>query len=111
MIHLLTTFSINTAEQEKYYVTNVLKKPQRVNVCQFVRHVEQLNAYIAQMPCFYYSPDANASTKPENVLFTQAELGAHVLRMCPLQWQVQYNMNKQGDANGHALASDFIGGD
>ncbi len=26
----------------------------------------------------------------------EAELGAHVLRMCPLQWQDQYNMNKKG---------------
>jgi hypothetical protein len=84
MIHLLTTSPINAAEQEKYYITHVLKKPQRINVRQFVRQVEQLNAYIAQMPCFYYSPHANASTKPENVLFPEAELGAHVLRMCPL---------------------------
>ncbi len=48
------------------------------------------------MPFFYYSPLANASTKPENVPFTEAELGAHVLHMCPLQWQDQYNMNKKG---------------
>jgi hypothetical protein len=48
------------------------------------------------MPCFYYSPNANASTKPENLPFTEAELGAHVLRMCPLHWQDQYNMNKKG---------------
>ncbi len=48
------------------------------------------------MPCFYYSPNANASTKPENVPLMEAELGAHVLRMCPLQWQDQYNMNKKG---------------
>ena len=72
MFHLLTAFPINAAEQEKYYITNVLKKPQRVNVRQFVRHVEQLNAYIAQMPCFYYSPNANASTKPENIPFMEA---------------------------------------
>ncbi len=38
----------------------------------------------------------NASTKPENVPFMEAELGAHVLHMCPLQWQDQYNMNKKG---------------
>ncbi len=61
-----------------------------------MRRVEQLNAYIAQMPCFYYSPHANASTKPENVPFTEAELGAQVLRMCPLMWQDQYNFNKKG---------------
>jgi hypothetical protein len=48
------------------------------------------------MPCFYYNPNANASTKPENVPFTEAELGSHVLRMCPLQRQDEYNMNKKG---------------
>ena len=47
------------------------------------------------MPCFYYSPNANAITKPENILFTEAELGSHVLCMCPIQWQDQYNMNKK----------------
>jgi hypothetical protein len=62
MFHLRTAFPINAAEQEKYYISNVLKKPQRINVRQFVHQVEQLNAYIAQMPCFYYSPHANAST-------------------------------------------------
>jgi hypothetical protein len=96
MFHLLAAFPINAAEQEKYYITNVLKKPQRVNLRQFVRHVEQLNAYIAQMPCFYYSPNANASTKPENNLFPEAELGAHVLCMCPLAWQDQHNLNQKG---------------
>ncbi len=96
MFHLLTAFLINAAEQEKYYITNVLKKPQRVTVRQFVRQVEQLNAYIVQMPCFYYSPNANASTKPENVPFTEAELGAHMLHMCPLAWQDQYNLNERG---------------
>ncbi len=84
MFHLLTAFPINAAEQEKYYISNILKKPKRVNVRQFVHCVEQLNAYIAQMPCFYYNPNANASTKPENVPFTEAELGSHVLCMCPL---------------------------
>ncbi len=48
------------------------------------------------MPCFYYSPNANASTKPENLPFTEAGLGAHVLRICPFQCQDQYNINKKG---------------
>jgi hypothetical protein len=96
MFHLLTAFPINAAEQEKYFITNVVKKPQHVNLHQFVRRVEQLNAYIAQMLCFYYNPNANASTKPENLPFMEAELGSHVLRMCPIQWQDQYNMNKKG---------------
>jgi hypothetical protein len=96
MFHLLTAFPINAAEQEKYYISNILKKPQCVNVRQFVWRVEQLNAYVTQMLCFYYSPHANASTKPENIPFMEAELGAHVLCMCPLTWQDQYNMNEKG---------------
>jgi hypothetical protein len=34
MFHLLTAFPINAADQEKYYITNVLKKPQCANVPQ-----------------------------------------------------------------------------
>jgi hypothetical protein len=47
------------------------------------------------MPCFFYSPNSNVSTKPKNVPFTEAELGSHVLSMCSIQWQDQYNMNKK----------------
>jgi hypothetical protein len=37
MFLLLTVFPINAAKQEKYLISNVLKKPQRINVHQFVR--------------------------------------------------------------------------
>jgi hypothetical protein len=72
---------------------------------QFVCRVKQLNAYIAKMPCFFYSPNANASTKPENIPLNEAELGAHVLRMCPIQWQDQYKLNEKGmmPMNMHSL--------
>ncbi len=40
MFHLLTAFPTNAAEQEKYYFSNVLKKPQHINLCPFVRHLE-----------------------------------------------------------------------
>ncbi len=69
MFHLLTAFLINAAEQEKYYITNVLLEPHCINVPQLLCHVEPLITYITQMPCFYYSPNANASTKLESVLF------------------------------------------
>ncbi len=58
MFHLLTVFPNNAAEQERYYITNVLKKPQRISICQFVQRVEQLNSYILQLPCWYYIPKA-----------------------------------------------------
>jgi hypothetical protein len=55
MFHLLTVYPNNAAEQEQYYIMNVLKKSQCVSICQFVQRVEQLNSYISQLPCWYYS--------------------------------------------------------
>ncbi len=94
MFHLLTVFPNNAAEKKKYYLSNMLKKPQRVGVCQFIQRVEQLNAYIVQQPCWYYSPAYNASMTPANGPFAEADLASHVLRMCPHQWQNQYNLQE-----------------
>jgi hypothetical protein len=59
MFHPLTMFSNNAAEQEQYCITNVLKKPHCGSICQFVQRVEQLNSYITQLPCWYYSPSTS----------------------------------------------------
>ncbi len=96
MFHLLTVFPNNAAEQERYYLTNMLKKPQRISVHQFVQHVEQLNSYIAQLPCWYHSPSDKPTTIPENFPFTEADLASHVLRMCLLTWQHHINLHKKG---------------
>jgi hypothetical protein len=96
MFYLLTVFPNNAAEQEKYYLSNMLKKPQRVSIHQFVPRVEQLNTYIAQLPCWYYSPSYNVGMTPANVPFTEADLLSHVLRMCLHQWQDQYKLQEKG---------------
>jgi hypothetical protein len=97
MFHLLTVFFNNVAEYENYYLSNVLKKPQtqRVGVHQFIQHIEQLNTYVAQLPCWYYIPSYNAGMMPVNVPFTKADLVSHILRMCPHQWQDQYNLQEK----------------
>ncbi len=82
MFHLLTVFLNNAAEQKKYYLSSVLKKPQRVGIHPIVQHVEQLNAYVVQLPCWYYSSSHNAGMTPANVLFTKADLASHILWMC-----------------------------
>jgi hypothetical protein len=74
----------------------VLKKPQRIGIPQFVQCVEQFNAYVAQLPCWYYSPRYNASMTPANVPFSKADLASHVLQMCPHQWRDQYNLQEKG---------------
>jgi hypothetical protein len=89
-------FPNKAAEHEKYYLSNMFKKPQRVGVCQFIQCVEQLNAYVTQLPCWYFSPSYNAGMTLANVPFTEADLGSHVLWMCLQQWQDQYNLQEKG---------------
>ncbi len=108
MFHLLTVFPNNAAEQEKYYLSNVLKKPQRVGTRQFVQCVEQLNAHVAQLPCWYHSPSYVTGMTPANISFTEADLASHVLQMCLHQWQNQYNLQEKGhDSHGHGYPSSF----
>jgi hypothetical protein len=96
MFHLLTMFPNNAAEQERYCLMNMLKKPQHIIVCQFVQRVEQLNSKIAQLPCWFYSPSVKPNTTLANVTFTKAGLKSHVLRMCPLMWQDQFIPRRKG---------------
>jgi hypothetical protein len=96
MFHLLTVFPNIAAEQGKYYLSNVLKKPQRVGVHQFVQLLEQLNTYVAQLPCGYYHPSYNPGMILANDLFTKADLASQDLWMCPHQRQDQYNLHKKG---------------
>jgi hypothetical protein len=109
MFHLLTVFPNNTAEQEKYYLSNVLKKPQRVGICQFVQRVEQLNTYIAQLPYWYYSLSYNPGMTPANVMFTKADLASHLLQMCQHQWQDQYILQEKSmtPMNMHSLQASL----
>jgi hypothetical protein len=109
MFHILTVFLNNAAEHEKYYLSSMLKKPQRVGVRQFVQRVEQLNAYAMQLPCWYYSPSYNAGMTPANVPFSEANLASHVLQMCLHQWQDQYNPQEKGmtPKDMHSLQASF----
>jgi hypothetical protein len=86
IFHLFAMFPNKAAEQEKYYLLNVLTKPQHISMHQFVQRMEQLNAYVVQLLCWYYSPSFKPGMTLVNVLFTKADLVSHLLRMCPLMW-------------------------
>ncbi len=96
LFHLLTLIPNSAVEQERYYITIVLRKPQRVSIRQFVQPVEQLNSYILQLPCWYYSSNVKATMIPMNLLYAEADLLSHVLQMCPYAWQDWYNLHKKG---------------
>jgi hypothetical protein len=75
----------------KFYITNTLKKPNRVPIRQFFVRVEQLNCYLESLPGLFNSPKANSATKPVMPL-EDADFGTHLLRMCPVKWQRQYDL-------------------
>eukprot|EP00804_Cyclotella_cryptica_P019640 CCRYP_013978-RA/>CCRYP_013978-RA protein AED:0.50 eAED:0.92 QI:0/0/0/0.5/1/1/2/0/367 len=93
MFHLLQVFRHDAGEALKYYITNMLKKPNRVSIRQFFVRVEQLNSYLERLPCLYYSPKANQATKKVLPL-DDADLATHLLRMCPAKWQTQYDLTE-----------------
>eukprot|EP00804_Cyclotella_cryptica_P018328 CCRYP_017981-RA/>CCRYP_017981-RA protein AED:0.54 eAED:1.00 QI:0/0/0/1/1/1/2/0/424 len=63
------------------------------HLLQVFRHdeVEQLNSYLETLLCLFYSPKANRATKKVLPL-DDADLGTHLLRMCPAKWQTQYDL-------------------
>jgi hypothetical protein len=93
MFHLLQVFRHDTGEALKYYITNTLKKPNRVLICQFFVWVEQLNSYLETFPCLFNSPMANQATKKVLPL-DDAGLATHLLCMCLAKWQTQYDLTE-----------------
>ena len=91
--HLVTVFNNDATETERYYISNCLKKPNRVPIWQFVQRVQQLNSYLELLPCFHYSPWATKLTKKLGP-FDDQDLASHILHMCPGTWQAQYELTK-----------------
>jgi hypothetical protein len=100
MFYLLTVFPNNAAEQEKYYLSNILNKPQWVGVRQFVQRIEQLNIYIVQLPCWYHSPSYVAGMSPANIPFTKADKATVAGSVQPAR--------KAQDSHGHAYSFSFF---
>ncbi len=93
VFHLQTVFDEDAAERQQIYISLHLKKPQRVTVCAFFTCVEQLNNYVKYLPSIYNSPKATESTQLA-VPYTEAQLAVQLLRMCPVHWQNQYDLNQ-----------------
>ncbi len=89
--HLQSVFCPNAAEAVKFYITNTPKKPNRVPIWQFFVRVEQLNSYLKNSLSLFQSPKTNSATKPVMPL-EDADLATHLLRMCPVKWQRQYDL-------------------
>ena len=89
--HLLTVFQSDAAETQHFYISNGLKKPNRVPIRQFVQRIQQLNGYLDLLPCFFYSECATKLTKVVQA-FDNADLASHILQMVPRNWKDQYEL-------------------
>ena len=65
----------------------------------------ELNAYIEDLRCLYYSMNMNTQTKRASS-FMDKELTCHVLLMCLFKWQDQYHLLEKHYPEGvkHLLA-------
>ena len=55
MFHLLTVFHHDAAEAQRYYISNCLKKRNRLPIRQFMQCMQQLNDYFDLLPSLYQS--------------------------------------------------------
>ena len=62
-LHLQTVFRHDAVEAQRFYISNCLKKPNRVPIQDFVQRVQCLNRYLSLLPYLYYSSKATKSMK------------------------------------------------
>jgi hypothetical protein len=103
----LTVFPADTAEKQRYYKQQTIKKPQRVTVRQFVSRMGILNDDLAYLPMVFDSSMAIAGTKKMNVLFNEVDLAGITLNLVTSSWVNQYNMmHSTPPKNPRALLND-----
>jgi hypothetical protein len=92
-LHKLTVFSADTAERQRFYIQQAVRKPQRATVQQHILPMEVLNDYVKHLPTLKDSPKAVPTTKKGNIPYGEADLAAIVLASVPMLWQNQNNLN------------------
>jgi hypothetical protein len=86
-LNKLTIFPADTAEKQRYYMQQMIKKPQQVTVRQFVSCMGVLNDYLAYLPTVFDSSMAIAGTKKMNVPFIEADLARIMLNLVSSSWK------------------------
>jgi hypothetical protein len=92
-LHKLTVFSADAAKRQRFYIQQVVRKPQRAAVQQHILQIGVLNDYVKHLSTLKDSPKAVPTTKKGNIPFGKADLAAIVLAYVPMLWQNQCNLN------------------
>ncbi len=86
-LHKLTVFSADAVKRQRFYIQQVVRKPQRATVQQHILRMGVLNDYIKHLPTLKNSSKAVPTTKEGNIPFGKADLAAIVLSSVPMLWQ------------------------
>jgi hypothetical protein len=89
----LTVFSADAAKRQRFYIQQVVRKPQRATVHQHILQMGVLNDYVKHLSMLKGSSKAVPTTKKGNIPFNKADLAAIVLSSVPMLWQNLYNLN------------------
>jgi hypothetical protein len=92
-LHKLTVFTADTAKRQRFYIQQVVHKPQRATVRQQISRMGVLNDYVKHLPTLKDSSKAVPTMKKGNIPLDEADLAAIVLSSVPMLWQNQYNLN------------------
>jgi hypothetical protein len=92
-LHKLTVFSADVSERQRFYIQQVVRKPQRATVQQHILRMGVLNDYVKHLSTLKDSSKAVPTTKKGNIPFGEADLAAIVLSSVSMSWQNQYNLN------------------
>jgi hypothetical protein len=92
-LHKLTVFSADAAKRQRFYIQQVVRKPQRATVQQHILCMGVLNDYVKHLPTLKDSSKAVPTTKKGKTPFSEADLAVIVLSSVPMLWQNQYNLN------------------
>jgi hypothetical protein len=68
-LHKLTIFPEDAAEKQRYYMTQMVKKPKRATVCQYMARTGVFNNYLSHLSMVFNSPMAVEGTKKGNMSF------------------------------------------
>ncbi len=93
-LHKLTVFSTDAAKRQRFYIQQVVRKPQRATVQQHILRMGVLNDYVKHLPTLKDSSKAVPTMKKGNIPFGKADLATIVLLSVPMLWQNQYNLNQ-----------------
>jgi hypothetical protein len=92
----------------RFYIQQVVRKPQRATVQQHILRMGVLNDYVKHLPTLKDSSKAVPTMKKGSIPFGEADLSAIVLLSVPMSWQNQYNLNHSSvPKSTHTLLPDL----